>query len=297
MAIKWGFGKKAEAKESHETPEPAAPAAEPAAAEPKPEETRPEAERPAAALERKGILLLGRGYPAQLWEKRFAAANLEFATDQALKPEDFARLEFETIIETEGLRSRRGYWTFEGDEPGQFPALAPGGVALLPCYGASPTMMASLLGKMAPRVAGYTLFAPPEGAAKQVIEIARPMQAADEAWKEAITRARLWDFKPEVVGDSPGLVFGRAIACLVNEAAHALTEQIATAQGIDDAMRLGVNYPKGLFAWADELGLDLVLEILEGLVEHYEEDRYRPAPLLRHMLLAKKRFFEPPAAQ
>jgi 3-hydroxybutyryl-CoA dehydrogenase len=101
-----------------------------------------------------------------------------------------------------------------------------------------------------------------------------------------VTRLRAMGFTPEAVGDAPAGVFGRTVAMLINEAALALSEGIASAGDIDNAMQLGVNYPKGLFEWADDLGPDLVLDMLEGLYDHYLDDRYRPAPLLRHVVAA-----------
>jgi 3-hydroxybutyryl-CoA dehydrogenase len=56
-------------------------------------------------------------------------------------------------------------------------------------------------------------------------------------------------------------------------------------------MTKGVNYPKGLLAWADEIGLDVVLKQLEELYKNYCEDRYRPCPLLRKMVREQKTFF------
>jgi 3-hydroxybutyryl-CoA dehydrogenase len=61
---------------------------------------------------------------------------------------------------------------------------------------------------------------------------------------------------------------------------------------IDLAMTKGVNYPKGLLAWADERGLDWVLQSLVALQDAYGEDRYRPSPLLRRMARERRRFFE-----
>ncbi len=73
----------------------------------------------------------------------------------------------------------------------------------------------------------------------------------------------------------------RILAMLINEAADALFWQVASAQDIDLAMTKGVNYPKGLLAWADELGATHWLSALERLQATYGEDRYRPSPLLR----------------
>jgi 3-hydroxybutyryl-CoA dehydrogenase len=83
----------------------------------------------------------------------------------------------------------------------------------------------------------------------------------------------------------------RILAMLINEAADALFLNIASAKDLDLAMTKGVNYPKGLLAWADEIGLDVVLKQLEELYTNYCEDRYRPSPLLRKMVREQKTFF------
>ena len=83
----------------------------------------------------------------------------------------------------------------------------------------------------------------------------------------------------------------RILAMLINEAADALFLNIASAKDLDLAMTKGVNYPKGLLAWADEIGLDVVLKQLEELYTYYCEDRYRPSPLLRKMVREQKTFF------
>lgn len=80
------------------------------------------------------------------------------------------------------------------------------------------------------------------------------------------------------------LIFERVIVMLINEAFDALFLRIASRKDIDLAMTNGVNYPKGLLAWADELGLEWVLEKLEILYDEYQEDRYRPCPLLKRMV-------------
>lgn len=76
-------------------------------------------------------------------------------------------------------------------------------------------------------------------------------------------------------------IFERIIVMLINEAFDALFLNVASRKDIDLAMTNGVNYPKGLLAWADELGLEFVLGKLEALFAEYGEDRYRPNPLLR----------------
>lgn len=82
----------------------------------------------------------------------------------------------------------------------------------------------------------------------------------------------------------------RVVAMLINEAVDALHLNIASAEDLDLAMTKGVNYPKGLLAWCDELGADKVLNILDGLYNEYHEDRYRASTLLRKYAAEGKKF-------
>ncbi|MFM7016016.1 MAG: 3-hydroxyacyl-CoA dehydrogenase NAD-binding domain-containing protein [Bacteroidota bacterium] len=83
----------------------------------------------------------------------------------------------------------------------------------------------------------------------------------------------------------------RVLSMLINEAADALYYQIASAEDIDLSMTKGVNYPKGLLLWADEIGVEKVLSILDALYIEYHDDRYRASVLLRQMARTKKTFF------
>jgi 3-hydroxybutyryl-CoA dehydrogenase len=86
-------------------------------------------------------------------------------------------------------------------------------------------------------------------------------------------------------------VFNRVLIMLINEAADALFLNIASAEDIDNAMTKGVNYPKGLLAWADEKGIDWCVTKMDELYNEYHEDRYRCSPLLRKMNKENKTFF------
>jgi 3-hydroxybutyryl-CoA dehydrogenase len=86
------------------------------------------------------------------------------------------------------------------------------------------------------------------------------------------------------VGDAPGLVLGRIVGQVINECAFAFGEGIGDARDIDVGMKLGLSYPRGPLEWADEIGLENVLSLLESLCEEYREERYRPAPALRRMV-------------
>jgi 3-hydroxybutyryl-CoA dehydrogenase len=86
-------------------------------------------------------------------------------------------------------------------------------------------------------------------------------------------------------------IFERVIVMLINEAADTLFLNIASAKDIDNAMTKGVNYPKGLLAWADELGINWCVEKLDELYSEYHEDRYRCSPILRRMNRENKIFY------
>ena len=86
-------------------------------------------------------------------------------------------------------------------------------------------------------------------------------------------------------------ILWRVLSMLINEAADALFLNIATKEDIDLAMTKGVNYPKGLLVWADEIGIENVLKQLEYLQTEYGEDRYRPSPLLKRMAVENKTFY------
>ncbi len=91
----------------------------------------------------------------------------------------------------------------------------------------------------------------------------------------------------EVLGN---FVVDRILAMLINEAADAVFLNIASIKDIDLAMTKGVNYPKGLLAWADEIGISTIVERLNDLQKEYGDDRYRACPLLKRMAKAGSTF-------
>jgi 3-hydroxybutyryl-CoA dehydrogenase len=86
----------------------------------------------------------------------------------------------------------------------------------------------------------------------------------------------------EWVGDAPGLVLGRIVAQLVNEAAFALRDGVGSADDIDAGMTLGLNHPRGPLQWGDLMGLDHALSVLDALFAEHHDPAYRACPLLRH---------------
>lgn len=119
-----------------------------------------------------------------------------------------------------------------------------------------------------------------------LLEIAPGLRTEPGALEEVEGFLKGKGYLTERVGDFSGLVFRRVLFMVINEAIHILWEGIASREDIDQAMRLGTNYPMGPLEWGDRIGLDRVYEGLRALHEEYGDDRYRPCPLLRKMVAA-----------
>ena len=96
---------------------------------------------------------------------------------------------------------------------------------------------------------------------------------------------------PEKNSDLGQKIFLRVIAMLINEAIDALYLSIANRDDLDTAMMKGVNYPKGLLKWCDEIGAEKILATLENLQSEYSEERYRPSVLLKKIVKENKKFY------
>jgi 3-hydroxybutyryl-CoA dehydrogenase len=97
--------------------------------------------------------------------------------------------------------------------------------------------------------------------------------------------------EPEKNENTGHKIVDRIVAMLINEACDAVFMNVATVEDVDLAMTKGVNYPKGLLQWADDIGLDVVLERLQALQDEYGSDRYRPNPLLKRMVRDDEAFY------
>ena len=89
---------------------------------------------------------------------------------------------------------------------------------------------------------------------------------------------------PVEVNDGPGFVSNRVLIPMINEAVYCLMNGTATAENIDNVMKLGMNHPMGPLALADLIGLDVCLDIMNVLYEGFNDSKYRPCPLLKKMV-------------
>jgi 3-hydroxybutyryl-CoA dehydrogenase len=128
---------------------------------------------------------------------------------------------------------------------------------------------------------GFHVLPPLEQA--RLVELTRGPDSSPSAAQAAEQFFRTLGKEVVWVGDAPGLVLGRMVCQVVNEAAFALGEGVGSAADIDAGMVHGLNHPRGILAWADEIGLDHVCSVLDGLHDELGEERYRLAPALRRL--------------
>ncbi len=132
------------------------------------------------------------------------------------------------------------------------------------------------------QVIGLHFFNPPT--VMRLVEVIRSQRTADDI----ITRSKAFIEKigkvPIEVQEAPGFVVNRLLVPMINEAIFLVNEGVATIEDIDEAMKLGANYPMGPLALADLIGLDVCLHVMEVLFEEFSDSKYRPSPLLRNMV-------------
>ncbi len=138
--------------------------------------------------------------------------------------------------------------------------------------------------KRADRVMGMHFFNPVPVMA--LVELLRGLQTSDETYAAVEMVSKAIGKTTVQVKNSPGFVVNRMLCPMINEAIFALGEGLATAEEIDEAMKLGCNHPIGPLALCDMIGLDVELAVMQVLYEGFKDSKYRPAPLLVEMVEA-----------
>jgi 3-hydroxybutyryl-CoA dehydrogenase len=119
-----------------------------------------------------------------------------------------------------------------------------------------------------------------------LIEVIRALQTGDDTFRATMALCEKIGKKPVAVNDAPGFVSNRVLLPMINEAAFAVMEGVATAEAVDAVTKLGMNHPMGPLELADLIGLDTCVSILDVLLTGYGDPKYRACPLLRKMVAA-----------
>jgi 3-hydroxybutyryl-CoA dehydrogenase len=117
-----------------------------------------------------------------------------------------------------------------------------------------------------------------------LVEIVRGLATSNEAFATVHALAVRLGKTPIEVNDAPGFVSNRVLMPLINEAAFAVMEGVATAEAVDQVFKLGMAHPMGPLTLADFIGLDVCVDIMRVLQEGYGDPKYRPCPLLVRMV-------------
>ncbi|HMK13691.1 MAG TPA: 3-hydroxybutyryl-CoA dehydrogenase [Burkholderiales bacterium] len=115
----------------------------------------------------------------------------------------------------------------------------------------------------------------------QLVELIRALQTSDDTYQAIRTLTEKLGKTPVEVRNSPGFVANRILLPMLNEAVCCLYENLATAEDIDNVMKLGMAHPMGPLELADLIGLDTCLSILQVLHDGFKDPKYRPCPLWR----------------
>jgi 3-hydroxybutyryl-CoA dehydrogenase len=194
------------------------------------------------------IAILGDGHVADGLRERARAAGYDLRHDGPVE-----------LVVDAGLEPAAG---LQGGAP-----------LLLLCVGSS------LAARGEPGAVGFHLLPPLDQC--RLVELTRLPTAQHFAAQAAEDFFARLGFAAEWVGDAPGLVLGRIVCQLVNEACFAVGEGVGSEEDVDAGLTLGLNHPRGPFAWSEAIGIEHVCTTLDALWRERREERYRLAPVLQ----------------
>jgi 3-hydroxybutyryl-CoA dehydrogenase len=119
-----------------------------------------------------------------------------------------------------------------------------------------------------------------------LVEVIRALQTSEETFHTTMALCERLEKKPVAVNDAPGFVSNRVLLPMINEAAFAVMEGVATPEAVDAVLKLGMNHPMGPLELADFIGLDVCVNILDVLYQGFGDPKYRACPQLRKMVAA-----------
>jgi 3-hydroxybutyryl-CoA dehydrogenase len=225
----------------------------------------------------------------------------EYAEDGSYRPEDPEPLPpgggDGTLVNivgkgpvADGLRERARAAGFDLREGGPAELIVDARVApVAPVPGGAPLLALCASGSLAardePGAVGFHVLPPIEGS--RLVELTRTDTTQSFAADAAETFFAQLGFHHEWVGDAPGLVLGRIVCQLVNEAWFAVGEGVGSEEDVDAGLVLGLAHPRGPVEWGRAIGLDHVAAVLDGLWAERREERYRVAPLVRRATFSR----------